>query len=171
MILRYFAEIMNKSLDQFGITIIDVQNNGSPGAYIYRVFDIPWTMISDNDQQYKNAIKELSNRCVSDAEIKTLVRPLGDEGVDLEKFLFLNGFKDDYLEILLERRIELEKKAGDAGFDEEIIAKIRKEKTLYTIDLIRKLRLSNAGIERVPTLFQDLINDIVKKAGWRPEHR
>ena len=44
LLLRYFADLLGSSLDQAGVTIIDFQNNGSPGAFVSlaRAFEIPW---------------------------------------------------------------------------------------------------------------------------------
>jgi putative ATP-dependent endonuclease of the OLD family len=49
LLLRYFAGLMGTPLDQAGVTVIDYQNNGSPGAFVglARAFEIPWLMICE----------------------------------------------------------------------------------------------------------------------------
>ncbi len=104
LLLRYFAEIMGMPLDKHGVTVIDFQNNGSPGAFISlaRVFDIPWVMICDNDDAGKNYVEQAQNRGVSNEMLKELVHLLPDEGMELEDYLIDNGFIEEYKEILSE---------------------------------------------------------------------
>src|SRR3990172_9886423 len=64
LLIRYFAELLDKPLDQSGVTVIDFQNNGSPGAFVglARPFEIPWIMICDNDDAGKDFIKQVKSR-------------------------------------------------------------------------------------------------------------
>ncbi|MBC8420634.1 MAG: AAA family ATPase [Desulfobacterales bacterium] len=165
LLLRFFAELRRTPLDQAGVAVIDFQNNGSPGAFVglARAFEIPWVMVCDNDAAGKDFVKQVRKRGLTDGEIKELVRPLPGDGVDLEMFLVKSGFDREYVEILLERNVSLTKKMGDAGFEDELAASIRKDKTGYAIALIEKLRAEGADQSRVPQLLGLAVKDIIAK--------
>lgn len=166
LLLRYFAELLGKPLDQAGVTVIDFQNNGSPGAFVglARAFEIPWIMVCDNDNAGKEFIEQVKSRGLTNGEINELVRPLPGEGVDLEMFPVKNGFAQECIDILGERNVSLTKKQGEVGFEDEIASKIRTDKTGYTIALIEKLRALGADVARVPQFFATAINDVIAKA-------
>jgi putative ATP-dependent endonuclease of OLD family len=166
LLLRYFAELLEKPFDQFGITVIDFQNNGSPGAFVglARTFETPWIMVCDNDSAGQEFVKQVETRGLSPDEIKELVRPLPESGMDLEMFLIKNGFVQEYVQILAERKIGLVKKHDEAGFEDELASKIRTDKTGYTIALLEKLRRASADGTRVPPFFAKIITDVVAKA-------
>lgn len=102
LIYRYFAELLKSPLDIGGVSVIDFQNNGSPGAFVSlaRVFEIPWIMTCDNDNGGRNAIHELKNKGITADELNSNVFILPDTGMALEKYLVKNGFLNEYLEIL-----------------------------------------------------------------------
>lgn len=165
LLLRYFAELLGTSLDQAGVTVIDFQNNGSPGAFVglARAFEIPWVMVCDNDDAGKNFVEQVEKRGLTNGEVKELVRLLPGDGVDLEMFLVKSGFDREYVQILLERNVSLTKKMGDAGFEDELAASIRKDKTGYAIALIEKLRAEGADQSRVPQFLGLAVKDIIAK--------
>lgn len=165
LLLRYFGELIGKPLDRYGVTVIDFQNNGSPGAFVAlaQTYEIPWLLACDNDTAKPNFIKQIKHCGLGNDEVNMLVRPLPEK--DLEMFLVKNGFMNDYLQLLTGRNIKLMKKSGEEGFEEEIASNIQKDKIAYTIDLIELLRSGKIDITRVPIFFQTIINDIVAKAG------
>lgn len=166
LLLRYFAELLEMPLDQSGISVIDFQNNGAPGIFVSLAltFETPWIMVCDNDDAGKDFLKQIKSRGLSPEKIKELVHPLPESGMDLEMFLIKNGFSQEYVQILAERKIDLVKKYGEAGFENELAPKIREDKTGYTIALIEKLRKTKANGTRVPAFFSEIIKDIVEKA-------
>ena len=166
LLLRYFAELLGKRLDEAGVTVIDFQNNGSPGAFVglARAFEIPWIMIFDNDDAGKDFAKQVKNRGLTGEELNELIRPIPEEGMDLEMFLVENGFALEYTQILAERNVSLTHKEGEVGFKDEIASKIRGDKTGYTIALIEKLRTARADKSRVPPFLEAAIKDIIAKA-------
>jgi putative ATP-dependent endonuclease of OLD family len=165
LLLRYFAELLGKSLDQAGIAVIDFQNNGSPGAFVglARAFKIPWIMVCDNDNEGNKFIKQVKDRGLTDEKINELIRPLPEREVDLELFLVKNGFALEYKQILAERNVSLSKTEAEVGFKDEIASKIRADKTGYTIALIEKLRSAGADESRVPEFLGTAIKDIIAK--------
>jgi putative ATP-dependent endonuclease of OLD family len=167
LLLRYFSEIMEKPLDQLGISVIDFQNNGSPSAFIglAHTFEIPWIMTCDSDDAGKNFIESVKNRGVSDLIIAEWVYPLSPDGTDLEMFLAKNGYRTEYMQILANNNIKLTKKPEDEDFDEELVEKIQPRKTEHTIALIQMLKANNIKADRVPKFYSDLINKIAAKVG------
>lgn len=166
LLIRYFAELLKTPLDNAGITVIDFQNNGSPGAFVglAQVFEIPWNMVCDHDSEGEQFIDEIKKRGITDKEISELVHVPPEDNMDLELFLVKNGFIDEYKQILDERGIKLETNDGEEGFEDEIASKIKKPKTEFIVALIRKLRSAGANESRVPELFRKIIQDIIERA-------
>ena len=165
LLVKYFAELMNKSLDQYGVTVIDYQNNGSPGIFVAlsRTYDIHWIMLTDSDNQGKNHIKQVRDRGLTDEEMHDLVRELPIENAGLEMYLCKNGFAQEYIEILEDEGIRLTNKSGDAGFEKEIVEKIDHNKLTYMHALIDKLKVKGADKSRIPKFFEKAIVDIMTK--------
>ena len=165
LLVKYFAELMNKPLDKYGVTVIDYQNNGSPGIFVTlsRAFDISWIMLTDSDKQGKEHVKQVLNRGSTDQEMHDLVRELPIENGDLEEYLYKNGFAQEYIEILKDEGIRLTNKAGDEGFEKEILEKIKKSKLANMHALIDKLQAKCADKSRIPEFFEKAINDITAK--------
>lgn len=165
LLIKYFAELMKKPLDRFGVTVIDYKNNGSPGIFIAlaRTYDISWIMLLDSDRAGKGYTKEARARGLTDEEINNLVRELPIENADLEMYLTKNGFAQEYMGILEERGISLDKKSGEVGFEEEIVAKMGKDKLTNIHALIEKLKAVGADRYRVPQFFEKAINDLTTK--------
>ncbi len=163
LLLRYFADLMGKPFDQMGISVIDFQNNGSPGAFVAlaRAFEIPWIMICDNDSGGKDFVRQVKERGLTDEEIEELIHLLpGDEGTDLEAFLLNNGFVDEYVQILDDKGVALGKTKGEAGFKTELSQKIRNDKVVYARLLTEKLRTCKADVSRVPIFIREVLNHL-----------
>ncbi|NUO79398.1 AAA family ATPase [candidate division KSB1 bacterium] len=169
MILRYFAELLEKPLDQVGVAVIDFQNNGSPGAFVglARSFEIPWIMVCDNDSEGTKFIKQVEERGLKDDEIKALVHPLPQEGVDFEMFLFKNGFAEEYISILEEKA-----RSSNEFATEWIIATETREKGKETRQIILKKdgqyeakivkkAQPDECIAQTDSIFQSLFTEII----------
>ncbi|MDV2496576.1 MAG: AAA family ATPase [bacterium] len=166
LLFRYFSNLLDRPLDNAGVTVIDFKNNGSAGAFVglARAFEIPWLMVCDNDDAGNSYIEEVRSHGLTDEEIGRNVRLLPGDGIDLEMFLVRNGFANEYLEILAEQSVSLNKKEGEEGFEEEIRERISSDKIGYTIALIEKLREKKADESKIPNFFQQIINDVIEKA-------
>ena len=165
LLLRYFAELLGTPLDQAGVSVIDFQNNGSPGAFVglARAFEIPWIMVCDNDDAGENFVAQIRKRGLTDDEVGELVRLLPGDGVDLEMFLVKNGFADEYVQLLADRKTVLTNQEGDVGFEDELAGKIRTDKTGYVQALIEKLKTEKADQSRIPEFLETVIKDILAK--------
>ena len=165
LLIKYFAELMNKPLDQYGVTVIDYQNNGSSWIFVTlsHIYEIPCIMLTDSDNAGKGHIKEVENRGLTDEEMHELVRVLPIENAYLESFLYKNGFDQEYMEILKDEGVTLTNKSGDEGLEEEIVKKIKNDKLKYMHALINKLNAKGADKSRIPGFFEKAIIDITTK--------
>lgn len=81
-ILHRFAEMIGRPLDALGVTVIDYQNNGSPGSFasLARAFGFPWFMTCDNDEGGRGHIENVRNRGFAEDEMNERVwqLPQGD---------------------------------------------------------------------------------------------
>ena len=167
LIIRYFADLLGMPLDPAGITVIDFQNNGSAGTFVglARVFEIAWVMFCDNDQAGQRFVREVEARGLTAAELNDQARLIPGPGMDFERFLSHNGFVQEYAAILNERGVALTKSPGTAGYEDEVAGLVQRDKTGTAFLLIQKLRASGATAARVPSFFQTLIQDALRKAG------
>lgn len=101
IVLRYFSELLNCPLDRSGVAIVDFQNNGSIDVFIRCAIslDVPWFMVSDGDDAGNTYSEKARSYCSSSQEKKKRVLQL-PQNCDFEKYLFKNGFCNDYLEII-----------------------------------------------------------------------
>lgn len=166
LLMRFFAELMNKPFDSCGVSVIDFQNNGSPDAFVglARAFDIPWIIVCDNDSGKDAFLKQVKDRGFTDEECSKLFRPLPGENMKLEKFLFRNGFDKEYRQILDERKVHLSNSEGTEEYENELISSICANKVGSSITLIEKLRATGADESRIPAFLSTVINDIVDEA-------
>ncbi|MBI5251776.1 MAG: AAA family ATPase [Desulfomonile tiedjei] len=166
VLIKCFAGLMGLPLDRAGVTVIDFQNNGSPGAFVglARAFQIPWIMVCDNDQKGAEFVEQVRKRGLTESEIEGLVFKLPGEGVKLEEFLLRNGLASELRKVLAEKGVKLVKKQGEQGCEEEMMDHLRRDKTGCALALVNELRDSGADESRVPQLFRSLIRDITQRA-------
>ena len=166
LLLPYFAELLGTPLDSNGISVIDFQNNGSPGAFVAlaRNLEIPWLLVCDHDEAGMKYVETVKGLGLSTVEATDLLRTLPRKDDDLELFLVTNGFRKECEDILANRGVVLKSKPGDVGYDEEVAENLRHRKTEGGTDLIKMLRESGADHSRVPPFFAQAIRDMVTKA-------
>jgi hypothetical protein len=125
---------------------------------------MPWIMVCDNDAEGKRFVKQVQDRGVTGPELAVRARPLPGDGTDLETFLGANGFLAEYVQVLQERNITLATKPTDAGYTAEVIGKIKTDKEAHALALVRTLRATGAGPDRVPPFLRSAIEDVVRAA-------
>lgn len=93
-ILGAIAEKLGCPLDAHGISVIDYQNNGNPGAFaaLARGLEFSWAMVCDGDKGGDDHLAQLKTHHFSDDEIKERVTQLA-KGVDLERLLISSAFR------------------------------------------------------------------------------
>ena len=100
LIYRYFANVLGMNLDQFGITVLDFQNNGSPEIFVKLAesFHIPWLFVCDGDPQGIDFVSRIKSLGLDNSKEK-LIRVMPYKS-DFEKYMCRNGFTQDYIDIL-----------------------------------------------------------------------
>lgn len=113
-IMGAVAEVLGCPLDAHGISVIDYQNNGSPGAFasLARALDYPWAMVCDGDKGGDDHIAQLKSHNFSDAEIGDRVIQLSKK-VDLEVLLVSSKLRPCVLTAV--RELSSEVKDTDAA--------------------------------------------------------
>ncbi len=166
VLLHYFAELLDMPLDQCGVTVIDFQNNGSPGAFVAlaRSLEMPWLMVCDSDDAGRTYVQTVTDKGLSADEVRDSVRPLPTANQDLELFLVQNGFLSEYEAVLAQKGIVPQRTPGDSGYEAEVAEILRKRKTDFANQLIRVLRDGGANANKVPQFFAAAITDVVAKA-------
>jgi putative ATP-dependent endonuclease of OLD family len=167
LLLPFFADLMNKPLDEYGISLIDFQNNGSAGIFpvVARIFEIPWVMICDTDQAGLGYIENLRDRGFSEEEIADRAFNYPEKDTDIELFLINNGFEPEYLELFKRKGVKVENDPGDEDLKNEIAGILRGDKIEYMRALINLLKEREMDASRIPEFFKNSINKIIDNAG------
>ena len=164
IVLQYFSELINKSLDNHGVSIIDYQNNGSPGAFvkIAKLLNYPWVLLSDNDMQGDSTISQLKKLGYNDNELSSHVFMLPHK--DFETFLVHEGFYEEYKIIAERNGYTILKDALGLVDKENLAMRIQEDKVGNARKLVDLLKESKADVDRVPILIRNLIEGCVEKA-------
>jgi putative ATP-dependent endonuclease of the OLD family len=161
ILLQYFSEILDMPFDDYGISVIDYQNNGSPGAFIKlaKLLGFPWLLISDNDAQGESTLSQIKKIGYIEEEIEQLVSMLPQK--DFETYLAHQGFSDEYKAIARENGYNIS--VDELGYtdNDELAEEIKKDKVGNANRLVEILNERNCDSERVPRLIKDLIERCV----------
>lgn len=139
ILLPYFAEKLGMFLDEHGISFIDYQNNGSPGAFVKlaKCLDYPWILLSDNDEQGINTIKQIKKLGYEDEELKEILFTLTE--IDFETYLSVEGFLTDYEDILGDKLNELSVQREEIPrFVQNIVLLIKGKTEEEIIDIVKE---------------------------------
>lgn len=161
IVLQYFAEMLGIPLDDYGISIIDYQNNGSPGAFIKlaKLLGFPWILLSDNDSQGDNTIVQIKKAGYQQNEIENLVSILPQK--DFETYLAHQSFIEEFQIIASENGYTIEEDALGLIDKESLAEIIKKDKVGNANRLVEMLKEKECGKDRVPELIKKLIERCV----------
>ena len=75
-IMYAMAHALGYDLDQHGVSVIDVQNNGSPAVFVAlaQALDISWLAVFDGDSAGLKYVKKIEKRISGDTELRTRCR-------------------------------------------------------------------------------------------------
>lgn len=134
-LIHAMAETVGMNLDALGISVIDYQNNGAPGAFaaLARGLGFEWVMICDGDKGGSDHIKQLIARDFSQSEIDAAVVQLPG-GCDLEKCLYDSGCQTLLAEVAGEFV------DGCDASEAQVLAAARANKEQAAVRLAGKLR-------------------------------
>ncbi|PEL01344.1 hypothetical protein CN606_17780 [Bacillus toyonensis] len=161
IILQYFSEVIEKPLDDCGISIIDYQNNGSPGAFVKlaKLLAFPWVLLSDDDEQGVRTLAQIKKVGYEEEQISSLVSFLTHK--DFETYLAYEGFQQEYEQIARENGDIISMDALDMVDKDELVKIIQKDKVGNANRLVEILRENDFDSERVPILIKNFIERCV----------
>jgi putative ATP-dependent endonuclease of OLD family len=151
--MHTLAALMSYPLDEHGVSIIDAQNNGSPGTFaaLARALAIPWVALFDGDKAGKKYLAQIKNRDFEKAEITNRCQLIPNG--DLEQLLVIDGLEQELRNILarLGQQNALTMTAAD------VITKLRGQKTQYAIELCSDLRTDPSLLAKIPATLKNTI--------------
>lgn len=149
-VLGAVADTLGCPLDAHGISIIDYQNNGSPGAFaaLARALDYPWAMICDGDDGGNGHIGQLLSHHFTDAEIQDRVTQLPKQ-IDLEKLIVTSALRPCMLAAVQELSPQIE------DSDDALLAFAYDRKEEVAVRIATQIRLSAKSID-IPAEFRAL---------------
>ena len=165
IIMQYFSEVLGFPLDENGISFIDYQNNGSPGAFVKlaKSLNYPWLLLSDNDTKGQETVSEIRKLGYSEVQLGEHINML--PYVDFETFLANEGFLEEYKIIVTD---QIDETAIDSlspsEYNNHIANLIKHDKVGNANKLVNYLKDNKFDVSRVPALIKDVIERCVKKA-------
>lgn len=161
IVLSYFAELLNIPLDEKGISIIDYQNNGSPGSFIKvaKILKYPWYLLSDNDKQGDATFEQIKKLGYSKEDIDSHVTLLPN--VDFETYLVHAGFYEEYLKIAQDNDNISKSETLNKIEKIKLAEIIKKDKVGNARKLVDSLKNNNADDSRVPKIIRIMIERCV----------
>ncbi|GAB4521003.1 MAG: hypothetical protein Tsb0020_39620 [Haliangiales bacterium] len=146
ILLPRFAKLLDIDLDMLGISLIDYQNNGSPGAFVAlaRALNVPWQMLCDGDSGGCDHVENVEKLGISSDELDERISML--PGADLELYL-ARHFTEEM------RAIAQTLGSLDDDSTPEQIAKVLRDNKTDAARLLAE-RLADTTPERVPELIR-----------------
>ena len=156
LIVHALAEAMGYDLDEHGVSVIDAQNNGNPATFaaLARALDIPWLAVFDGDDAGKGYVEAIAKRGFSDEERAERCRT--HRTGDLEAQLVADGLGPELREILAGLGVADVQALGD----EELLERLRADKTGFAAALAARIRAVPDLAQRAPAAFRTAINEL-----------
>lgn len=153
LLLYALARSLNYDLDEHGVSVIDVQNNGNPAAFaaLARALGIPWLAVFDGDRAGRDFCAAIQNRDFDATFVAQRCRLLPSG--NLEQQLLADGLEPELRQILAQLnqhdaatidRPTLERRLSDC-------------KTGYSALLAAMISANPAIGARMPVAFRDAI--------------
>lgn len=154
LIVQALAHARGYDLDEYGVALIDAQNNGAPATFaaLARALEIPWLAVFDRDDAGCRFIKSICSRGFEENEVKRRCR-LHDAGT-LEQQLVLD-LGDNFTPIIKE-----------IGGDPELRGKnladwLHQQGTSsYPVRLAEEVRKDPSFAEYLPKAFWQALDDL-----------
>jgi len=149
LLVRSIAQALDCDLDRYGVSIIDVQNNGDPATFaaLANTFDISWLAVFDGDKTGLGYVEKIAKRLdlqEPDAYCKT--HPDGD----LEQQIVIDGLKPEIMSILDAIGINNSQELSDI----ELVDALRNNKSNYAWKLAEQFVNGTILPEKIPTAFK-----------------
>ena len=156
LLVHAIAHASGYDLDQYGVSVIDAQNNGNPVTFaaLARALGIPWLAVFDGDAEGKKFIERIRNRGFGDGELQ--VRCHTHPGGDLEKQLVTDGLGSELRDVLAEIGV----RDADGLNDEDVLDHLGKNKVAYAAELAARIRRDASLARRTPAAFREAIEQL-----------
>ena len=156
LIVHAQAFALEYGLDEHGVSVIDVQNNGSPATFaaLARALGIPWLAVFDGDEAGRRSIDAIGNRGFDDAELdrRCSIHRAGD----LEAQLVSDGLSPELRGILADLGV---RDAADLS-SEALLQRLRENKTTCAAMLAARFREDPDLARRGPEAFRTAIEQL-----------
>ena len=153
LLVHAIAHALDYDLDQYGISVIDAQNNGAPSTFaaLARALGIPWLAVFDGDGGGRDLMRAIAKRGFSDEELTKHCHFHLDG--DLEAQLVADGLERELQDILASSRsADTSELVGDS-----LAERLRKEKKSYAAELAARIRQDAEIARRTLQAFQTAI--------------
>ena len=156
LIVHAVAHALDYDLDQHGVSVIDAQNTGNPAIFaaLARALDIPWLSVFDGDEAGRGFMQAIANRGFSAEELDQRCRT--HVAGDLEAQLVADGLGPELREALAALSIQ----DAHALNDEDLVVRLRANKTAYTAELAARIRRDAELAQRAPEAFRTAIDQL-----------
>lgn len=161
VILRALAVALKTPFDSHGVSVIDYQNSGSPGAFVAlaRALEFPWFMLCDNDSGGAAQVAQVKSKGVPDQEIQQRVTML--PMYDIEGYL-AKRFSAELGPIAATLGAKIVAAPGTPEFPLELAAFLRTKKTEYAGHFAELA--SKWGPAKVPEPLATVIKNCIEAA-------
>lgn len=154
LIVEVLAHVRGYDLDEYGVALIDAQNNGTPGTFaaLASALGIPWIAVFDGDNSGRQFIKNICNRGFDEDEVRRRCR-LHDAGT-LEQQL-VRDLGDNFTPIIKEL-------GGDPELKGKNLADWLHQQgaSSYPVRLAEKVREDRSFAKYLPEAFRQAIDDL-----------
>ena len=154
LLVHAIADAMGYGLDRYGVSLIDVQNNGNkPATFaaLATALGIPWLAVFDGDKGGHGLVQAIAKRLTDDAEAQE--RCTTHAAGDLEQQLVADGLGPELRSALVAAGIRDVANLGD----EALVDCLRRNKTRYAAELTARMQADPGLVDRSPRAFRDAI--------------
>ncbi len=155
ILVHSIANALGYDLDQHGVTVIDVQNNGNPAIFaaLAHALEIPWLAEFDNDDQGRKFIESIKKRGIPESEVDW--RCSLHKAGDLEDHLVKDG-----LDQKLRETLETIGEKGNISERDELLKKLKENKVPYARELAKQIQIDPKIAKDKISAFKDTINKL-----------
>ena len=156
LIVHAIAHALDYDLDQHGVSVVDAQNNGNPATFaaLARALDIPWLAVFDGDDAGQQFVEAIASRGFSADELSQRGRT--HAAGDLEAQLVDDGLGPELRDVLAGLGV----RDALALNDEDLVARLRADKTAYAAEFAARVRRDADLAGRTPEAFRVAIEQL-----------
>ena len=160
LVVHALARALGYDLDEHGVSVIDAQNNGNPDTFaaLARALAIPWLAVFDGDDAGQGYVQAIAKRGFAETDVAQ--RCHTHQADDLEAQLVDDGLGPELREILA----ELGFRDAPGLTDDDLLERLRNNKTPCAAALAARLQTDQALAQRAPAAFRTAIAQLPELA-------